>query len=146
MITQLKDAISSAIVLTAIDKGGRAPKTEAAPKTEESLLPKKTESAMQVAVGKMPDVQETQTFNGEKQDKKPLDEETVSQLTEELNKLMGEINCDLEFKYSKEVNLMSIKMIDRETQEVIKEYPPEEMIEGMIKAREWLGAFLDKNA
>ena len=74
-----------------------------------------------------------------------LDEETVSLMTEQLNELMNKINCNLEFKYNKEVNIMSIKMIDKKTQEVIKEVPPEEMIENMIKAKDWLGAFIDKN-
>ena len=31
-----------------------------------------------------------------------------------------------------------------ETGEVIKEYPPEELIESMVKAKEWIGAFLDR--
>ena len=74
-----------------------------------------------------------------------LDEDTVSLMTEQLNELMEKINCNLEFKYNKEVNLMTIKMIDKKTQEVIKEVPPEEMIENMIKAKDWLGAFIDKN-
>lgn len=72
-----------------------------------------------------------------------LDEETVSLMTEELNELMNKINCNLRFKYNKEVNLMTIKMIDKKTQEVIKEVPPEEMIENMVKAKDWLGAFID---
>ncbi|MBR1729854.1 MAG: flagellar protein FlaG [Selenomonadaceae bacterium] len=74
-----------------------------------------------------------------------LDEDTVSLMTEQLNELMDKINCNLEFKYNKEVNLMTIKMIDKKTQEVIKELPPEELIENMIKAKDWLGAFIDKN-
>ena len=74
-----------------------------------------------------------------------LDEETVSLMTDQLNELMDKINCNLEFKYNKEVNLMSIKMIDKKTQEVIKEVPPEEMIENMVKAKDWLGAFIDQN-
>jgi len=84
--------------------------------------------------------------NETKQPKGNLDEKTVSQMTKELNKLMSKINCDLEFQYHKEVNVMSVKMIDKSTQEVIKEYPPEDMIKGMIKAKEWIGAFLDRNA
>ena len=67
-------------------------------------------------------------------------------MTKELNELMGKLNCDLEFQYHNEVDVMSVWMIDKNTKEVIKEYPPEEMVEGMIKAQEWLGAFLDKNA
>ncbi len=74
-----------------------------------------------------------------------LDEESVSLMTEELNDLMSKINCNLEFTYSKEADMMSVKMVDKKTKEVIKELPPEEMIENMIKAKDWLGAFIDKN-
>lgn len=81
----------------------------------------------------------------EKQDEK-LSPEFVSEMTRELNELMGKLNCDLEFTYHQEVDVMSVKMIDKNTKEVIKEYPPEDMVEGMIKAQEWLGAFLDKKA
>ena len=151
MISKLKDAISTAFVLTAVDRGASmAQKSSSAdaPKTD-SMIPQHTETASQAAMGQVAEAAQAEKFGNKPQkdsEKKQLDEETVSNLTEELNKLMNEINCNLEFKYSKEVNIMSVKMVDRETQEVIKEYPPEEMIEGMIKAREWLGAFLDKNA
>ena len=75
-----------------------------------------------------------------------LDEKSVSLITKELNELMDRINCDLAFKYHKEVDVMSVSMISKTTDKVIKELPPEEMIENMKKAREWIGAFLDKNA
>jgi flagellar protein FlaG len=58
---------------------------------------------------------------------------------------MSKINCNLEFQYHKEVNMMSVRMLDKKTQEVLKEVPPEEMLDQMAKTREWLGAFLDKN-
>ena len=67
-------------------------------------------------------------------------------MTKELNELMDKINCNLQFKYHKDVDMLSVKMIDKSTEEVIKELPPEEMIENIAKAREWIGAFLDKNA
>lgn len=73
-------------------------------------------------------------------------EETVSNMTEKLNELMNKINCDLQFSYNKEVDMMSVKMMDKKTGEVIKEYPPEELIESMVKAKEWIGAFLDRVA
>jgi len=73
-------------------------------------------------------------------------EEGVAEMTDELNELMDKINCNLEFQYHKEVGVMSVKMLDKHTGEVIKEFPPEEMIENMINARDWIGAFLDKNA
>lgn len=71
-------------------------------------------------------------------------EETVSNMTEKLNELMSKINCDLQFSYNKDVDMMSVKMMDKKTGEVIKEYPPEELIESMVKAKEWIGAFLDR--
>ena len=75
-----------------------------------------------------------------------MDETSVSYMTQELNDLMRRIDADLEFQYHKEVNTMSVKMLDKKTGEVLKEVPPEEMIRHMIKAKDWLGAFLDKNA
>lgn len=75
---------------------------------------------------------------------KKLDEKSVSYITEELNKLMSRINCNLEFQYHKEVDIMSVKMLDKKTGDVLKEVPPESLIKHMIKAKDWLGAFLDK--
>ena len=73
-----------------------------------------------------------------------LDEKSVSYITEELNKLMSRINCNLRFQYHKEVDVMSVKMLDKKTGDVLKEVPPEALIKHMIKAKDWLGAFLDK--
>ena len=73
-----------------------------------------------------------------------FDEETVDLMTKELNDLMNKIDCNLEFDYHQEVGVMSIRMIDKETQDVIKELPPEEMVLNMMKAKIWIGAFIDK--
>lgn len=73
-----------------------------------------------------------------------VDEETVDFMTQGLNELMEKINCNLEFSYHRFEDVMSVSMIDKETKEVIKEMPPEEMIEGIMKAKIWLGAFIDK--
>ena len=73
-----------------------------------------------------------------------MSEEAVSQMTETFNELMDKINCDVEFNYNRKANMLNVKMIDKESGEVIKEFPPEEMIENMIKAKDWLGAFIDR--
>ena len=73
-----------------------------------------------------------------------VDKDTVDFMTKELNDLMNKINCNLEFSYHQFEDVMSVSMVDKETQEVIKEMPPEEMIEGIMKAKIWLGAFIDK--
>ena len=73
-----------------------------------------------------------------------ISESSVSNMTDVLNELMDKTNVNIEFKYNKDVDMLNVKMIDKETNEVIKEFPPEEMIENMIKAKDWLGAFIDR--
>ncbi len=79
-----------------------------------------------------------------------IDEKALDNITQELNQLMSKINANLQFNYHQEVGVMSIRMVDKETQEVIKELPPEDMIKNMVKSKIWLGAvigtFVDKSA
>ena len=76
----------------------------------------------------------------------PLSEEQTSFITEQLNDIMRNINVDLQFQYHKEVNFMSVRMLDKKTGEILREIPPESMVEHMIKVHDWIGAFLDKTA
>jgi len=76
----------------------------------------------------------------------PLTEEQTEFITEQLNEIMRNINVNLQFQYHKEVNFMSVRMLDKKTGEVLREVPPESMVEHMIKVRDWIGAFLDKTA
>ena len=76
----------------------------------------------------------------------PLTEEQTAFITEQLNEIMRNINVNLQFQYHKEVNVMSVRMLDKKTGEVLREVPPESMVEHMIKVHDWIGAFLDKTA
>lgn len=141
MIGKVQDVMAGAIVLGAADKA-------AASKSVEKEVNRQQQQATEVSdIEKMQDDWNNGVqFDGEKEDRPPLDEDAVSEITQELNELMDKINCDISFKYHKDVDMMSVSMIDKKTDEVIKELPPEEMIENIKKAREWIGAFLDKNA
>lgn len=141
MIGKVQDVMAGAIVLGAADKAASYKNVE------------KETANQQQKVQEMSDIEKMQDdwnngieFDGEEYPKEPLSEDTVSEITKELNELMDKINCDISFKYHKDVDMMSVSMIDKKTDEVIKELPPEEMIENIKKAREWIGAFLDKNA
>lgn len=148
MIGKLQDMVSAAVVMSAADTA----KTTATDSNANTADSPAAGNAQNLS-GQSTPLQDTQQVNtqGEQQKENPkqkkdkLDEKSVSEMTKELNKLMSRINCNLEFQYHKEVNIMSVKMIDKSTKEVLKEYPPEEMIKGMIRAKEWIGAFLDKN-
>jgi flagellar protein FlaG len=143
MVGKIQDIVSASIVAGAAERVSDTSSRMVAPENEE---PK---------VKRLDDVQNAPKYNQaeeqedpleEREEREPMDEETVSYMMQELNELMSKINCNLQFQYHKEVNMMSVRMLDKKTHEVIKEVPPEEMLDQMAKAREWLGAFLDKNA
>lgn len=154
MIGKMRDMVTAAVVVSAADN--KSPKfADAESKNSRNVTDSSDDAAkfsLQPkgldAVSAVPDASKSsKEQQEEKQEQKgKLSPEFVSEMTKELNELMGKLNCDLEFQYHEEVDVMSVRMIDKNTKEVIKEYPPEEMVEGMIRAQEWLGAFLDKNA
>ena len=148
MIGKVQDMVTAAIVVGAADK---VSSDNSAVSTQNANSQQGIASDMsQVSASQQ--IQQTNQANTDskdKQDKKDkgdqqMDEKSVNLMTRELNELMSKINCDLEFSYHKEVNMMSVKMIDKKTQEVLKEMPPESMIKHMMAAKDWLGAFLDK--
>ena len=154
MIGKMRDMVTAAVVVSAADN--KSPKfADAESKNSRNVADSSDDAAkfsLQPkgldAVSAVPDASKSskEQQEEEQEQKGKLSPEFVSEMTKELNELMGKLNCDLEFQYHEEVDVMSVRMIDKNTKEVIKEYPPEEMVEGMIRAQEWLGAFLDKNA
>ena len=150
MIGKMRDMVTAAVVVSAADN--KSPKfADAESKNSRNVADSSDDAAKfslqpktAADVSALPDA--SKSSKEQQEEKNRLSPEFVSEMTKELNELMGKLNCDLEFQYHKEVDVMSVRMIDKNTKEVIKEYPPEEMVEGMIRAQEWLGAFLDKNA
>ncbi len=143
MVGKIQDIVSASIVAGAAERVNDTSSRMVASENEESQ------------VKRLDDVQNAPKYNQaeeeedtlkEREEREPMDEKSVSYMMQELNELMSKINCNLEFQYHKEVNMMSVRMLDKKTHEVIKEVPPEDMLDQMAKAREWLGAFLDKNA
>ena len=148
MIGKVQDIVSAAVVIGAADKAGSGESASA-------IKPEGVQGAAQAAASKnklnkassIEDLmQKDDPAQQKKEDDFKMDEESVENMTNELNELMDKINCDLEFKWNKEVDLMTVTMVDKKTKETIKEFPPEDMIKNMINAKEWIGAFLDKNA
>ncbi len=157
MMGNVQDLVSAAVVFSAVDSAGRSASMgrsawadnkqagdASAGQQAGASAPMRAVAEGQRASAKADAEREVQEAAAEKEPK--LDEKTVDFMTQELNELMNKINCNLQFKYHKEVGVMSVKMIDKSTRELIKEFPPEEMVKNMMKAREWIGAFLDKKA
>ena len=162
MIGQIQDLVSAAVVIGATEasasvgdatQGGvgaaqagsqQQPKQQGASTQETPAASVDILNQVKNAANETDKAQNQLDKNQKDDEDKKLDEKSVSYITKELNELMSRINCDLEFKYHKEVNTMSVKMLDKKTGDVLKEVPPEDLIKHMIKAKYWLGAFLDK--
>lgn len=149
MIGKVQDVVTAAIVAGVADKVSNdtmAASNQNANESQSTLAQIDEMSANSMVQAGEESQNANQQNDKDKDSQQKMDENSVSFMTKELNELMSKMNCDLEFQYHKEVNMMSVKMLDKKTQEVLKEVPPEDMIKHMIKARDWLGAFLDKNA
>ena len=148
MIGKVQDVVASAIVMGAAEKASVDNNAVSTQRENAEVATAKASdmAAVKDQVKQGENAQDAKNQKQQNEDEQKMDENSVSYMTKELNELMRRIEADLEFQYHKEVNTMSVKMLDKKTGEVLKEVPPEEMIKHMIKAKDWLGAFLDKNA
>lgn len=80
----------------------------------------------------------------EKATKKELSKEDVADMSDALNKLMEKANCDLEFDYCEELDRMTMQVVDKKTKEVIKQFPPQKMLDVLTGIHEWIGVLLDE--
>ena len=75
-------------------------------------------------------------------------EETTSRriknAVDHANKTMRHAKTKCEFSYHEETKRVSIKVIDEETEEVIREIPPEETLEMLSKMWELAGLMVDE--
>lgn len=74
-----------------------------------------------------------------------MSREQVKQLTRELQDLTQTFNKRLSFQYNDQLGQMVVKVIDRETDTVIKELPPSELQRVHLRIREAIGLLLDES-
>ena len=75
-----------------------------------------------------------------------LDQNDAKKVVEELNKYIKEKDTYAEYKVHDELGSIMIKIHDRETNEVIAEYPPEKILDMVANMCERAGIFVDKKA
>jgi flagellar protein FlaG len=66
----------------------------------------------------------------------------LKKMIDETNKELERSNISLRFKFHEEVGVFSVAVVNMNTDEVIKELPPEEMVKNMIKGKIWMDAFI----
>lgn len=70
--------------------------------------------------------------------------EDVRRSVEELRRVSQSFNKRLSFNYNEDLGQMVVKVIDRNTDTVIKELPPAELQRAHIRIREAIGLLLDE--
>lgn len=93
-------------------------------------------------------VQEKSSGNGEsskgkgQEDRKEPTNEQIKKAVEDLNKKMKNTSC--EFGIHDATNRVTIKIVDKDSDKVIKEFPAEETLDMIAKAWELAGLMVDK--
>ncbi|NPA88218.1 flagellar protein FlaG [Caminibacter pacificus] len=92
------------------------------------------------------DVNHVQKMSEHLQDKKSKEEiqKELQQVVEELNKAMNPLNTDLKFRFNDKVDELVVEVVDKKSDQVIREFPPKEALKLMEKMRELVGMLFDK--
>ena len=89
--------------------------------------------------------QQTQYKNNNQDEKvQPLEREQMEEMAQQLQDFMGEMNRSLQFKVDEDSGRDVIKVLDKNSGEVIKQYPSEEVLSLVSKLSESAGILIDQ--
>ena len=80
--------------------------------------------------------------NENKQQKAPMNDESIKQAMKELQKKQA--NFTSEFGIHEKTHRVTVKIVDKKTKEVIKELPPEKTLDMIAKMWEYAGLIVDE--
>lgn len=103
---------------------------EASPNVSAAALPVKTEN------------KDVQNINVDNKDARQSENDKIKKAVEQLNKKMT--HSEAIFGIHDETNRVMIKIVDKDTKEVIREYPPEETLDMIAKVWELAGILVDE--
>jgi flagellar protein FlaG len=87
--------------------------------------------------------QESQQKSKEITYSKPLNSEQLEKVAQQLQNFVGELNRNLEFSVDKDSGRDVIKVFDKGTGDLIKQFPSEEVLTLVSKLSEMVGGFVD---
>lgn len=108
-------------------------------KISDAAVPKLDNST--VAVAKNSNAGSQKGYDSQEQNQKPT-AEAIKKAVENVNKNME--NSEAIFGIHEGTNRVTIKIVDRDTKEVIKELPPEKTLDMIAKAWELAGILVDE--
>ena len=115
--------------------------SEVAEGTAESITVPKLDNST-VAVAKSQDSSGKHGYDGQENGQQQPSTETMKRAVENINKNLK--NSEAIFGIHEKTNRVTIKIVDKETKEVIKELPPEKTLDMIAKAWELAGLLVDE--
>jgi flagellar protein FlaG len=92
--------------------------------------------------------EKSKSSNGESNHpgKEGLDKKLVETQVQKFNKVLNTTNKRCEYSMHNETESFMVKVIDNETNEIIKEIPSEKMLDMVAKIEEMIGLIIDEKA
>ncbi|MEI8618146.1 flagellar protein FlaG [Pseudoalteromonas sp. B193] len=110
-----------------------------------SLTERAIDDVKQTEVLNQQNLQQNQYKNNNQDEKdQPLEREQLEQMAQQLQDFMGEMNRSLQFKVDEDSGRDVIKVLDKNSGEVIKQYPSEEVLSLVSKLSESAGILIDQ--
>ncbi len=86
------------------------------------------------------------TYDKNNSQQRKITEKEIKTATDKLNKLFEGTDTHLQYDFIGKSRIMSVKIIDDKTKEVVKEIPPRKIIEMIDKLCEMAGIMVDEKA
>ncbi|MBP1764544.1 MAG: flagellar protein FlaG [Firmicutes bacterium] len=87
----------------------------------------------------------TDAVQGKQDDNKdPLSREDMEKMTDEMTKFMESLNTDIQFSLHQDTGRLIVKVVDKQTDKVLKEFPPHQLLDTMAAISKYIGGLLDK--
>lgn len=75
-----------------------------------------------------------------------LDRGDLESMSQALNQFMTMMNADLHFTVHEKTNTLMVRLVDETQNRVLREFPSHELLDTMVRIREYVGSLLDKKA
>ncbi|MDD6203312.1 MAG: flagellar protein FlaG [Lachnospiraceae bacterium] len=106
--------------------------------SQEAAVPKMADATVTVAKGT-----ESGAYSGDSASEKQADSEAIRKAVSNINKNIN-ANTEAVFGFHEATNRITIKIIDKQSKEVIKELPPEKTLDMIAKIWEMAGILVDE--
>ncbi|MDE6915806.1 MAG: flagellar protein FlaG [Lachnospiraceae bacterium] len=128
-------------------KTKKTPEQSAAPRAVEARKTESMDGAMDVQIAKESDESVTLSIQADKKqlidDQKDVNPDKLKKVVEKAVASLPHYS-DAKFGVHEKTNRIIIKLVDRDTQEVIKEFPPEKTLDLLAKRMELAGVLVDQ--